>query len=181
MAKLLIRSSSSLGRISRIAPNENIASIASGATFAICRIAIGNGVAQRLGVQVGDHVRLIIPEQLDGNAFTIPKPPQHATFEVLDVLQSSFETVDDSLVLIHLTAGQSLFFARARVTGIEFQLIQADQAQIIAAELAAELGNNYRTTPWQQQNIATLQGIRQIKVAMIVLLTMVEIVAACTP
>ena len=143
-------------------------------------IAIGNGVAQRLGVQVGDHVRLIIPEQLDGNAFASPKPPRHATLEVLDVLQSGFETVDDSLVLIHLTAGQSLFFARARVTGIEFQLSQAEQAQIIAAELAVELGNSYRTTPWQQQNIGTLQGIRQIKLAMIILLSMVEIVAACT-
>lgn len=143
-------------------------------------IALGSSIAERLGTEVGDKVRLVIPEQLDGNPLAPPKPPRHASFEVLDRIQTGLEDIDDSLVMIHLSAGQALFFGQARLTGVEFQLVDPEQAEPIAAELEASLGANYRATPWQQQNIGTLAGIRQIKVAIIVLLTVFEVVAACT-
>ncbi len=143
-------------------------------------IALGVSLAKRLGVGRGDHVRMVIPAAL-GKPGAVPQPPRHAVFEVLDTLQTGVTELDNSFALVHLTAGQALFFKKRRVTGIEFELHDPDDAAAIADEMtgvAGELDRKlYRASTWQQHSASTVAGLRQIKAAVGLILALLELVA----
>lgn len=141
-------------------------------------LALGHRLAQRLGVVVGDRVNLVIPAELDGTAASLGRPPRHATFEVLDVLDTGVTEFDTQLALCHLSAGQALFFGEGRVTGIEFSLREADEADEVAEAMMTELGRDFRATTWREQSEGTVAGLRQIRGAVAVVLGLLELVAA---
>lgn len=141
-------------------------------------VALGYRLAARLGVEVGDFVRLVIPAELDGSADSVARPPRHARFEVLDLVDTGVTEFDTSLALVHLTAGQALFFDEARVTGVEFALRDPEQADAIAAELVASAGPTFHATTWRQQSEGTIAGLRQIRAAVSLVLGLLELVAA---
>lgn len=141
-------------------------------------VALGRRLATRLGVEVGDFVRLVIPAELEGASDSLQRPPRFARFEVLDLLETGVSEFDTSLALIHLSAGQALFFGEARVTGVEFALTDPQLADEFAAELLAEAGPNFRATTWEQQSEGTIAGLRQIRAAVSVVLALLEVVAA---
>lgn len=140
--------------------------------------ALGYRLAARLGVGVGDFVRLVIPAELDGSADSVARPPRHARFEVLDLVDTGVTEFDTSLALVHLSAGQALFFAEARVTGVELALRDPEQAETIAAELVAAAGPTFHATTWRQQSEGTIAGLRQIRAAVSLVLGLLELVAA---
>ncbi len=141
-------------------------------------VALGYRLAARLGVEVGDFVRLVIPAELDGSADSVARPPRHARFEVLDLVDTGMTEFDTSLALVHLSAGQSLFFDEARVTGVEFALRDPEQADGVAAQLVETTGPTFHATTWRQQSEGTIAGLRQIRAAVSLVLGLLELVAA---
>lgn len=141
-------------------------------------IALGYRLADHLGVAVGDRVSLVLPAELDGNRDVSRKPPRHATFEVLDRLDTGVTDLDNNLALVHLSAGQALFFAKARVTGVELELVDPGLAPALAGELDEGMPPEFRATSWQQQSEPTLAGLRQVRVAVSVVIGLLEVVAA---
>ncbi|MCA9716942.1 MAG: ABC transporter permease [Myxococcales bacterium] len=140
-------------------------------------IALGKQLARRLGVGVGDHVRMVIPAAL-GNPDEPPKPPRHAVFEVLDTLDAGVTDIDNNFALVHLTAGQALFFKKRRVTGIEFELDDPDDAEDVAEDIRQSLDKSlYRASTWRQHSASTVAGLRQIKGAVGLVLGLLELVA----
>jgi lipoprotein-releasing system permease protein len=149
-----------------------------GDTRHIPGIALGYRLADRLGVELGDRVSLVLPAELDGNRDVSRKPPRHATFEVLDRLDTGVTDLDNNLALVHLSAGQALFFAKARVTGVELELVDPELAPAVATELEASLPPAFRAVSWQQQSASTLAGLRQIRGAVSLVIGLLEVVAA---
>lgn len=141
-------------------------------------IALGYRLATRLGVGPGDFVRLVIPAELDGSPESVGRPPRFARFEVMDVVDTGMTEFDTSLALMHLTAGQSLFFNEGRVTGVEFALTDPEDADEFGADVVAAAGPNFRATTWRQQSEGTIAGLRQIRAAVSLVLGLLEIVAA---
>lgn len=141
-------------------------------------VALGHRLAARLGVEVGDFVRLVIPAELDGRAESVARPPRHARFQVLDLVDTGMTEFDTSLALIHLSAGQALFFDEARVTGVEFALRDPEQAERVAAQLVETSGPTFHATTWRQQSEGTIAGLRQIRAAVSLVLGLLELVAA---
>jgi lipoprotein-releasing system permease protein len=143
---------------------------------------LGHGLAQRLGVQVGDHIALVSPEALDGTRAAIGGPPKRARFEVTDLLDTGVSEFDSGMVLVHLTAGQSLLFGRKRVSGIEIELADPRQATAFAAQLDAGLNHGrrvplYRAGTWEQYSQSTLAVIRQVRAVVSVVLGLMVLVA----
>ncbi|HEY0138853.1 MAG TPA: ABC transporter permease [Nannocystis sp.] len=141
-------------------------------------VALGYRLARRLGVEPGDFVRLVIPAELDGSPESVGRPPRFARFEVLDVVDTGMTEFDTSLALMHISAGQSLFFNEGRVTGVEFALTDPEDAEEFGAEVVAAFGPNFRPTTWRQQSEGTIAGLRQIRAAVSLVLGLLEIVAA---
>ncbi len=141
-------------------------------------VALGYRLATRLGVEVGDFVRLVIPAELDGSPSSVGRPPRYARFEVLDLLDTGVSEFDTSLALLHITAGQSLFFNEGRVTGVEFALKDPEDAASFGAAVVAAAGPDFRATTWRQQSESTVASLRQIRAAVSLVLGLLEVVAA---
>ncbi len=143
-------------------------------------IALGVTLAKRLGVKPGDRVRLVIPADLDGTAESGQNPPRFAVFEVLDLIDTGMGDLDRSLSMVHLRSGQALFFGgRKRVTGIEVSLTDPADAQAFADEILKGMDRRlFHAITWEQQSASTLAGLRQIRLAVSVVLGLLELVAA---
>lgn len=143
---------------------------------------LGHRLAQRLGVGVGDHVALVSPEALDGTGLAIGGTPRRGRFEVTDLLDTGVSEFDAGMVLVHLTAGQSLLFGRARVSGIEVELADPREATTYAAALDARLNEGrrvplFRAGTWEQYSQSTLAVIRQVRAIVSVVLGLLVLVA----
>lgn len=141
-------------------------------------IALGFRLAERVGVKVGDTVRLVVPSELDGTAAAMARPPRFAEFEVMDLLDSGVGDYDAALAMVHLSAAQALFFGEGRVSGVEFALREPEAAAGFAGEVARAMGEGFRATTWEQQSEGVLAGLRQIRAAVSLVLGLLEVVAA---
>lgn len=140
-------------------------------------LILGDDLARAIGVEVGDKARVVVPAEV-GKPADDDREPRHATFEVLDVVHSGTSEIDRNLALMHITAAQALFFREGRVTGIEFQLHDPEQAEVIAAEMAADLGYPFRTSTWKETNSSLLIGLEQIRITVAMILGLMVLVAA---
>lgn len=141
-------------------------------------LVLGDRVASRVGVAVGDEVRIVVPAEISMDPDAGRRAPRHGVFEVLDLLHTGTADIDGNVVLMHLTAAQALFFREGRVTGIELELTDADLADDVATWIDTELPRMYRTSTWEQTNQPTLVGLRQIKIALSLVLGLMMLVAA---
>ena len=142
-------------------------------------IVLGDALAREIGVGVGDRVRVVVPAEIDGHDTEGGlREPRHATFELLDILHTGTSELDRNLALVHLTAGQSLFFREGRVTGIEFQLVDPELADAVAQDMQDGLGYPYRASTWREANDPLLAGIEEIRIVLSLVLGLMVVVAA---
>lgn len=143
-------------------------------------IVLGEGLAARVGVAPGDLVRVVVPAELESQSDDPHRPPRWANFEVLDVLRSGTSELDRNFALMHLSAAQAVFFQEGRVTGIEFQLVDPDEAADVASDMQARLGFPYRTSTWQQTNAALLVTIEQVRLTLMAVLGLMVVVSTAS-
>jgi lipoprotein-releasing system permease protein len=142
-------------------------------------LVLGRRLARKLGVQRGDRVRVVVPAELDGSTDVVGRPPRFSSFEVRDILITGSSDIDASMALMHLSAAQALFFREARVTGIEYQLLNPDDAEAVALDIEEALEPGpFRTTNFRKTNHSLLVGLRQIKATLTLLLGLLLVVAA---
>lgn len=101
-------------------------------------IAIGRGLADELGLGVGDAVRLL-------GASGVQRE-----LEVVAVFESRVSAIDDRRVYLALRAGQELAGRPAVVRRISVRLQDPGDAHAIARELERRFG--YRAESWQEAN-----------------------------
>lgn len=150
-------------------------------------IVVGTRLAKRLDVELGDRVRLVVPEAIRPDS-KVGDPPRHGEFEVLGLLDTGFAEFDASLVLVHITGAQALIYGQLRASGIELELEdpRIGAAMPIATELAAKLDEprtsvgrppHFRAASWFERS-EQLTLIRQAKVLLIVVLGLIVVVAS---
>ncbi len=140
-------------------------------------IVLGQGLARRLGAEVGVRVRVVVPAEIDGQGGPVA-PPRHAAFEVLDIITTGTSEMDRNLALMHISAAQALFFRERRVTGIEFELTDPERAEAVADHMAATLPQLYRISTWRETNSPMLIGLEQIRMTLSLVLGLMVVVAA---
>lgn len=109
-------------------------------------IALGKHVARKLGVQVGDTVRMIVPSAHSGLQARAPK---FASFEIRAVFHTGTE-IDQELAIIPLRAGQELLGLGEAVQGVRAQTTNIFDTRRIAWELIQQLPPNYYARDWRQ-------------------------------
>ncbi|MFV8753391.1 ABC transporter permease [Nannocystaceae bacterium ST9] len=150
-------------------------------------IVLGTRLAARLGVGLGDRLRVVVPEAIHADS-GVGDRPRHGEFEVLGLLDTGFAEFDATLVLVHITAAQALVFGEMRASGIELELEQPriGAALAIADELAAKLDEPrtsvgrlpwFRADSWFERS-EQLTVIRQVKALLVVVLGLIVVVAS---
>ena len=146
------------------------------------QIAIGDDLAEKLGVKVGDAIRVILPfSGIEGESgFGSPRVQD---FQVTGLLHLGMYDYDSKYAYALLPSVQRLVFGDAAnekdlITSFRLKLTDSKLAQQSAVELSKHFGFPYRVKDWGQLNKNLLYAIQLEKGVITALLTAIMIVAA---
>jgi len=148
---------------------------ASGATPAPVAIAIGEIVADKLHVHLGDEVRLISPISVSGGEIKATSAP----FRVGAIFLSGVQFIDETVIFMDLGRAQSFFGRQRQVDGVEVHLANLDDTWRVTEELAGIFSfPPYRVRNWIEINQAASAGFAMLKRVYSLVLMMLIAVAA---
>jgi lipoprotein-releasing system permease protein len=137
---------------------------------------LGRGLADSLGVMVGDKVTVMIPQATVTPAGMIPR---FKRFTVAGVFSAGTGfNFDGKLGFINLTDAQNLFQLGNSVTGLKMKIHNIYQAPVLGEQLATKLGENYEVSNWTQQFGAFFHAVKLEKTMMFLILLLIIAVAA---
>ena len=138
-------------------------------------VALGDRLARRLGVGVGDRVTLISPEGTDTAFGTVPRLK---TYRIAALFAVGYYEYDNSFIFVPLDAAQIFFRLPDAVSYLEVFVADADQSTGAARLIAAALGGHVRILDWQHANSGIVNVVGIERNVMFLILTLIIIVAA---
>ncbi len=127
-------------------------------------MVIGNQLANRLGVYLGESVILY---SLNKETFSRKSPPKLAKFYIAGIFETGMHEFDGQLAYISLESAQKLFKTGDGVTAIHLKLEDIYMAEDLSALIDGILGFKYDVIPW---NVLYKQLFTWIEIEKIVLM-----------
>jgi len=144
-------------------------------------IILGSALAEKLGVKVGDAIRVIIPfssmDDEDDEGFGAPRVQD---FKLVGIVHLGMYDYDSKYAYAPLASVQRLVYSEDQdfITSFRIKLKKPSTAQAVASELSQHFGFPYRIRDWSQLNRNLLYAIKLEKAVISVLLTAIMVVAA---
>jgi len=142
-------------------PNEN-------------EILIGNDVAARLGIRVGDEV--IISSPLDNVSF-LGFPPAIKT-KVSGIFYSKILDYDNKYIFISNNIGKKLFHNISNLKSLDVKVKNSLEIDSIKKRLVSLLGTGKTIESWKDRNSALVSAIEMEKIGSIFVLSLIILVAS---
>jgi len=127
------------------------------------RIVIGEGLANRFGLSIGDGVRLISPSTYQANEFLVST-----------IFKTDIHLYDNNLVYMSLEAAQ-VFYDIKHITGYKVKT-RAD-ASVLQSKLMEVLGAGYEVKTWLDNNRAFIGALEIERKMMILILSTLVILS----
>jgi lipoprotein-releasing system permease protein len=143
-------------------------------------IVVGKTLAEDLGLQIGDRVRLISPLAALGLALTEPRgsSTRSREFRVIGVFQAGFQEYDSGLVYTDLFEAQRLFDEGDNVTGVELRVHDLDTSFDVARRIEQSLGGAFHSLDWSELNRNLFTALEVQKIALTLVIATIIFVAA---
>jgi lipoprotein-releasing system permease protein len=139
-------------------------------------VAVGIGLAQRLGLTIGSNITLVSPQ---GSATAFGTVPRIRAYPVVAIFQVGFNEADTSFVYLPLGAAQIFFKSQDAVTQIEVMVKDPDAVGRVNREIRAALaGEPVRVIDWTQSNNSLFNAVEVERNVMFLILTLIIVVAA---
>lgn len=138
-------------------------------------IILGNILAERLDVEQGDQIVLMIAE---GNVTPAGIMPRMRRFKVVGIFSFDMYEYDSRMAIIHLADAARLYRLDDSATGVRLKLDNLFDAPAVVREVAVELGGGFYVSDWTRQNANFFRSIKLTKSVMFIMLLMVVAVAA---
>lgn len=137
---------------------------------------LGKGIADSLGLMVGDKVTVMIPQATTTPAGMIPR---FKRFTVVGVFSAGTGfNFDTKLAFIHMSDAQKLLQLGDNVSGIKMKIDNVYQAPELSERLSDMLGEGYDVGNWTQQFGAFFEAVKMEKNMMFMILLLIIAVAA---
>jgi lipoprotein-releasing system permease protein len=140
--------------------------------------AIGVGLAQRLGIGIGEHITLVSPQ---GTATAFGTVPRIRAYTVVALFQVGFNEADTSFVFLPLQAAQIFFQDKNAVTQVEVMVKNPDAVGVVNGEIRRALAGwpqDMRVIDWTQSNNSLFAAVQVERNVMFLILTLIIVVAA---
>jgi lipoprotein-releasing system permease protein len=137
-------------------------------------LLLGQGLAHKLGVAVGDRVTVVVPDAEMGGA---QMRPRIVRFSVAGTIASGTE-LDESLTLLRLDAAQQLSGAGNESVALRVMLRDLFAAPRISADLWRELEGHYYASDWTSSQGNLYSAIQLSKQLVGMMLAIIIAVAA---
>jgi lipoprotein-releasing system permease protein len=143
---------------------------------------VGKELAKKIKAKIGDRVRVVSPKaSLDPGAWDTARgeAPAVHEFRVAGIFYSGFDEYDRRLCYVTLADGQELVGAGDVVMGVEIKIDDIGRAQEVSKQLLQQLGGTpFRVIDWEELNHNLFTALKMQKIALIMFLTLIVIVAA---
>ncbi|MFK7944831.1 MAG: lipoprotein-releasing ABC transporter permease subunit [Paracoccaceae bacterium] len=149
-------------------------------------VALGDAVARKLGLFVGDKISLITPPN---KTTAFGRIPTRRSYTVVYIFRTGYFPYDSQFIFLPLATAQGLLNKRGRVDGIEVNVAEPDalsrrdsqtglHQDPVSRALAPEIGAANFLWNWKDANGAFLGALAAERAAMFVILSLVILVAA---
>jgi lipoprotein-releasing system permease protein len=137
-------------------------------------VILGNRMAARFGLQVGDKIKLI-----SAKAIHTPVGPIYRTrsFEVAGTFNVGMSEYDRSFIIMPLAEAQSYFGVNG-ATNIEVFIAHPQNVEPVAQEIVGLTVPNIRIRTWKDINATFFSALKVERDVMFLILTLIIIVAA---
>ncbi|MCB1368485.1 MAG: ABC transporter permease, partial [Rhodobacteraceae bacterium] len=138
-------------------------------------IAIGRGVAQELGVRVGERIKIISP---DGVKTAFGTAPRIKSYEVVYIFAVGRYDIDRTRVYMPFDEAQSYFNREGTADEIEVHVARPDDADTYAIPILAVAGPRAVLWTWRDSAGGFLQALQMEDNVMFVILSFLVLIAA---
>ncbi len=137
-------------------------------------VVIGNRLAQRLGVGLGDSVNLLSPQ---GTATAFGTVPRRRAYRIAATFEMGMFEYDSSFVFMPLEAAQIYFRSPAQVHGLEVMLGDPEAVDTLRSAIFSAAEFDVRLTDWRQVNSRYFNALKVERNVMFIILTLIILVA----
>ncbi len=138
-------------------------------------VVIGERMAQKLGLTVGDQLTVISPK---GQATVFGSVPRVRSYTVAAIFKVGMSEYDSSYVFIPLAAAQTFFAMGDRVSQVSIGLANADLTAQVANKIKPMIGPTVSIYDWRQANSSFFTAVEVERNVMFLILTLIILVAA---
>lgn len=148
-------------------------------------LLLGEALAIKLNVKVGDVVRVVSPQRglRSGGMGPSSMAPTDRQFRIVGLYNSGFYDYDNKLVIAHYTALQDFFGHKDVVTGVEIKVADIYATKRIRTQLEILLerdhtNDRYRIIDWKDLNHNLFTSLELQKITLTIIMTFIVIVAS---
>jgi lipoprotein-releasing system permease protein len=138
-------------------------------------VAIGQRLADQLGVRAGDRITLLSPQ---GPASPFGQTPRRKAYEVSAVFQIGMSEFDSAFIYMPLKEAQIYFDRDEDVSTIELSIDDPEQAERISQLAIDVAGRPIITSDWKIRNQTFVGALEVERNVMFIILTLIVMVAA---
>lgn len=138
-------------------------------------LVLGNRLAQKLGVNVGDKLTLISPK---GTVTAFGTVPLMKAFTVAATFEIGMYEYDSSFIFMPLDMAQRYFKLPGAVTNLEVFIENPQTAPAMTGDVMLAMGKGFRVHDWQRANASFFNAIQVERNVMFLILTLIIVVAA---
>ncbi|MCZ4367611.1 lipoprotein-releasing ABC transporter permease subunit [Sulfitobacter dubius] len=138
-------------------------------------IAIGSGVAQSLGVQVGDTIKLISP---NGVKTAFGTSPRVNGYEVVYIFSAGRYDIDKTRVYLPIAEAQSFFNREGVADELEVMVEDPESVDAMAPALMQAAGDRAQVWTWRDASGSFLSALDIEDRVMFVILSVLVLIAA---
>jgi lipoprotein-releasing system permease protein len=142
---------------------------------AVPGLVLGATLARRLGVMVGDSVRLLVAQ---GRLSPLGILPTVRRFQVVGLLRGELTEVDEEWCFTSLHQAQRLFGLGDNVEFLTLRIRDLERTEALDQQVVRALGNGFTAHDWKQANRALLSAFRLEKLLLFLVIGLITVVAA---
>ncbi|MEJ6394109.1 ABC transporter permease [Gymnodinialimonas sp. 2305UL16-5] len=137
-------------------------------------VAIGSGMARRLGVIEGDEIRITSP---NGAQTAGGRAARVGTYEVVYIFQVGRSDIDRVRLYLPLAEAQRFFGRDGVADQIDVSVSDPERANFLYAQVQVAAGQNVYLRTWQDNSGAFLQALQMEDNIMFIILSILVLIA----
>lgn len=138
-------------------------------------IVLGERLAARMAVRIGDKITLISP---NGNVTAFGTMPRTKAYKIVGTFDSGMYEYDSNMVFMPLEMAQKFLMQEGKISQIDLFVGDMDQLAFIMQDVMKVLPLNVIVVDWRKSNAAFFNAVEVERNVMFLILTLIIIVAA---
>lgn len=143
--------------------------------FEGAKVLIGQTMARRLKLSIGDTINMVSPQ---GKASPFGTMPKSYAPEIVGIFDIGMHEYDSGFIFMPLEPAQKFFNHQGRVSMIQITSNNPEDLDDLKLELANRLGESTIITDWKRVNNSFFNALQVERNVMFLILTLIILVAA---